>query len=109
MAGGIIILPGGKDRTPERGAGLDRDGPPGTAPVCEGYCTTEFHDQAAILLPRRFDNSVGGPPGHPPTVCPKCREFLKAYHEKAQAGEVPVGNRIIPGALTDRSAKPREW
>lgn len=98
---GILILPGQNDRTPERGAGLDRDGPPGRDAV-EGYCVAEFHDRT---MPRRFDWVAG----MPPTVCPHCREFMTKYHKKAQAGLVPMGNRMIKGGQASQGAPARKW
>lgn len=98
----IIILPGKGDRQPERGEGLDRDGPPGNDNYSEGYCTTEFHQPE---LPRRFDNSMGGPA----SVCVRCREFIHEYHKKAQLGLVPMGNRILRGDTARGWAPPRQW
>ena len=95
---GILILPDRFARQPERGAGLDRDGPPG-GESREGYCTTPFHDPE---LPRRFDMLTVGPP----TVCPKCRETARVWYEKAKKEGTPLGNRPFRGTIVERGAPP---
>jgi len=104
---GMIILPPGCERTPERGAGLDAMGPPRDGQQ-EYRCKMPFHPPD---VPRRFDapmwqKDTGELVPPVPTICGRCHLIIRERRAEAAEAEVRDGNCKIRRARATRGTQP---